>query len=293
MTRIVAGIGELLWDILPDGKELGGAPANFAWHARALGMTGVVVSSVGNDKEGREILDRLDHLGLRRDLVSVDSSHPTGRSTVTLDRAGVPSFHVHENVAWDFIPFTAGSALTASNVDAVNFGTLGQRFAVSRKTTRTFLARTRPEAIRLFDLNLRPPHYTREVIETSLGLATVLKLNDGELSVLSGMFGWAGDERDQLRRLADTFALRTIVLTRGDKGSILVAGEHHSVHAGFRVRVVDTVGAGDAFAAAVVVGLLHGRDIDAINEHANRVAAFVCTRPGATPELPDEIVDLP
>jgi fructokinase len=282
MTRLVAGIGELLWDMLPGGKELGGAPGNFAWHVRMLGMTGVVISCVGDDDEGREIIERLDHLGLRRDLVGVDSLHPTGRSTVSLDRTGVPSFHVHENVAWDFIPFTPESARLAAEVDAVNFGTLGQRCPVSRETTRSFLSLTRPDAIRLFDLNMRPPHYTREVIETSLAVATVLKLSDGELSVLSRMFGWPGNERELLGRLAETFGLDVIALTRGAKGRV-------SVHEGFRVRVVDTVGAGDAFAAAVVVGMLRERDIDAINDHANRVAAYVCSKPGATPELPDEL----
>jgi fructokinase len=288
----VAGIGELLWDLLPGGKELGGAPANFAWHARALGMTGVVVSCVGDDDEGRQIIDRLDHLDLRRDFVSVDRSHPTGRSTVSLDGAGVPSFHVHEDVAWDFIPHTPGLDRLAGEVDAVNFGTLGQRRPLSRDTTQSFLSRTRPDAVRLFDLNLRAPHYTNEVIEKSLALATVLKLNDQEFATLSRMFGWRGDPGERLRRLADSFELGLIALTRGELGSILYAGGRESVHAGFRVQVVDTVGAGDAFAAAVVVGLLRGRDIDAINEHANRVAAFVCSKRGATPELPDELVDV-
>ena len=290
MTHRVTGIGELLWDMLPGGKELGGAPGNFAWHVRSLGMNSVVISSVGDDADGREILDRLDRLGLRHDLVGVDPLHPTGRSTVSLDRSGVPSFHVHENVAWDCIPFTLALARVAEETDAVNFGTLGQRSPVSRETTRSFLSRTRPDTIRLFDLNLRPPHYTREVIETSLALATVLKLNDGELSVVSRMFGWSGDEREFLRRSAGEFELSLIALTRGEKGSILYAGGRMSVHNGFPSRVVDTVGAGDAFAAALVVGMLRGRDLDAINEHANRVASYVCSKPGATPELPGELV---
>ncbi len=289
MTRLVAGIGELLWDILPGGKELGGAPANFAWHVHALGMTGLVVSCVGDDDEGREIVARLDALGCRHDLVSVDPLHPTGRSTVSLDDSGVPSFRVHENVAWDFIPFTPLLSRIAEKVDAVNFGTLGQRCPVSRETTRSFLARTRPDAIRLFDLNLRPPHYTREVIEASLALATVLKLNTGELSVLSRMFGWPDDEFERLRRLADTFGLGLIALTRGERGSVLYASGRVSVHEGFRTRVVDTVGAGDAFAAALVVGMLRGSDIDVINDHANRVASYVCSKRGATPELPDAL----
>jgi len=291
MTPLVTGIGELLWDVLPGGKEMGGAPANFAWHARALGGTGVVVSCVGDDAEGREILERLDYLGLRRDLVGVDPTHPTGRSTVSLDCEGIPSFHVHENVAWDFIPFTPDMERLAGQTDAVNFGTLGQRCPVSRNTTRAFLSLTRRDAIRLFDLNLRPPHFTRGAIEESLSLATVLKLSDGELSVLSRMLDWRGDEPERLRRLAEAFGLDLIALTRGEKGSVLYTNGRLSVHDGFPTRVVDTVGAGDAFAAALVVGMLRGRDIDVINEHANRVAAYVCSKPGATPELPCELVE--
>lgn len=291
MTHLVTGIGELLWDILPGGKELGGAPGNFAWHARALGMTGGVVSAVGDDEDGREILERLDRLGVHRDLVRVDPSHPTGRSTVSLDRAGVPTFHVHEDVAWDYIPFTEELARLAGEVDAVDFGTLGQRHRVSRETTRSFVSRTRSDAVRLFDLNLRPPHYTKEVIEESLALATVLKLNEDELAILPRVFGWPGDREEILRRLADTYELEVIALTRGANGSVLYAEGRTSIHRGFPVRVADTVGAGDAFAAAVAVGTLRGCDLDAINEHANRVASFVCSRSGATPELPDELVD--
>jgi fructokinase len=289
MTHLVAGIGELLWDVLPGGKELGGAPGNFAWHARALGMTGVVVSRVGDDEEGREILDRLDRLGLRRELVGVDASHPTGKSTVSLDEAGVPSFHVHEDVAWDFIPFTPGLARLAGEIDAVNFGTLGQRRPVSRETTRSFLAGMKPGAIRLFDLNLRPPHYTRKVIEESLARATVLKLNDDELVTMACLFGWRGERDELLAHLVDTFGLDLIALTRGQKGSILYTRDGLSVHKGFPVRVADTVGAGDAFAAAVIVGMLRGHGVEAINEHANRVAAYVCSKKGATPGLPDDL----
>ena len=288
---LAAGIGELLWDVFPVGKELGGAPGNFAWHVHALGMNGLVISCVGDDDEGREILERLDAMELRPDHVTVDSTHPTGRSTVLLDPAGVPSFHVHENVAWDFIPFTPALARVAGEVDVVSFGTLGQRSTISRETTRSFLARTRPEAIRLFDLNLRPPHYAREVIGESLSIASVIKLNDSELGDLSRMFGFSGDETERLSQLADAYGLRLVALTRGDRGSILCADGRVSIHPGFKTTVVDTVGAGDAFAAALVVGMFRGSDIDRINDHANRVASYVCSKRGATPELPSELAD--
>ena len=289
MKRFVAGIGELLWDLLPGGREIGGAPANFAWHVHALGMTGLIVSSVGDDEDGREILERLRGLGLQRDHVSVDRVRPTGRSTVSLDLSGVPSFRVHENAAWDFIPFAPSLARVAGEIEAVNFGTLGQRSPASKETTLSFLSRTRPGAIRLFDLNLRPPHFTREVIEESLGLATAVKLNDSELSVVSEMLGFAGDERDRVRRIADVYDLDLAALTRGEKGSVLYSRERWSVHTGYKTRVVDTVGAGDAFAAALVAGMLARLDLDLVNDRANRVASFVCSRPGATPELPADL----
>ena len=291
MKRLVAGIGELVWDVLPAGREIGGAPGNFVWHVHALGMTGLVVSCVGDDGEGREILERLGALGLRRDHVSVDLAHPTGRSTVSLDPSGVPSFHVHQNVAWDFIPFSPALERVAREIDAVDFGTLGQRSPVSRETTLSFVALTRRDAIRLFDLNLRPPHYTREIIEKSLAAATVLKLNDSELRVVSRMFSYSGDEPARLAELAAQFELGLVALTRGEKGSVLYSGGRWSIHPGYETRVVDTVGAGDAFAAALVVGMLEGLDLDRINERANRVASYVCSRPGATPELPGDLQD--
>jgi len=286
VKHIVAGIGELLWDELPGGRALGGAPGNFAWHAHALGLTGVVISRVGDDEDGREILERLGDLGLRRDLVEKDPAHPTGLSTVSVDSAGVPSFHVHENAAWDFISPGPELYRAAPLVDAVNFGTLGQRCPVSRQTTREFLARTRPEAIRLFDLNLRPPHYTPEVIAESLALASVVKLNDHELSVVSDMFGFCGDGRERVRRMAGEFGLDLVALTLGEKGSVLYSRGSWSVHTGVATPVIDTVGAGDAFAASLVAGMIAGFDLDRINDRANRVASFVCSRPGATPELP-------
>ena len=291
MKRLVAGIGELLWDVFPAGREIGGAPGNFARHVDALGMTGLIISSVGDDDEGREILECLGALGLTRDHVSVDLAHGTGRSTVALDPSGVPSFHVHENAAWDFIPFSPALERVAREIDAVDFGTLGQRCPVSGETTLSFLALTRPDTIRLFDLNLRPPHYTKEIIEKSLAAATVLKLNDSELRVVSRMFSYSGGESECLDRLAGEFELGLVALTRGEKGSVLYSGGRWSIHPGYKTRVVDTVGAGDAFAAALVVGMLAGLDLDRISERANRVASYVCSKPGATPALPPNLLD--
>ncbi|UCG51784.1 MAG: carbohydrate kinase [Candidatus Latescibacterota bacterium] len=287
----VAGFGELLWDILPGGKQMGGAPGNFACHIGALGEEGVVISRVGDDSPGRELLARLDKLGVGHEYVTIDPAHPTGRSTVELDAKGVPSFLVHENVAWDFIEYTPRLADFARNVDAVYFGTLPQRSAVSGETVRLFLKNTRPSALRLFDANLRRPHFSRDVVEVSLETATAAKLNDAELDVLGDYFSLRGEAATQLRRLVDRFELKLAALTRGERGSLLVAGDRTAVHPGCPTRVADTVGAGDAFAATLVVGLLAGLDIDRINEQANRVASFVCSKPGATPALPRELLE--
>jgi fructokinase len=287
--RTAAGIGELLWDELPGSRVLGGAPGNFARHAHGLGMTGLVISRVGDDPDGREILARLDGLGLGRDLVGCDPSHPTGRSTVGIDAAGVPSFRVRENAAWDFIEPSPELERAAALADAVAFGTLAQRSPVSRATIRSFLSSTRPGAIRLVDLNLRPPHYDREVVEASLRIATAAKLNEFELAAASEMLGFAGGERDRVRRIAGEFDLDLVALTRGEKGSVLLSKGRWSVHPGYRVRVADTVGAGDAFSAALVAGMLSGLELDGTNDLANRAASFVCSRAGATPELPEDL----
>jgi fructokinase len=288
-TRTAAGIGELLWDELPGGRVLGGAPANFAWHAHALGIEGRVISRVGRDEDGAGILGRLAELGLSSDLIETDDSHATGRSTVAVDAAGVPSFRVHDNAAWDFLRKTPALESAAGSVDAVAFGTLAQRNPVSRETILDFVSRTPARAIRLFDLNLRPPHFSRQVIEESLALATVAKLNVTELSVVSDMLRLAGGDEERARTLADEFDLDLVALTLGEKGSVLYSRGRWSVHGGCATPVIDTVGAGDAFAAVLVVGMLEGFDLDRINEYANRAASFVCSRPGATPVLPAQL----
>lgn len=293
MGRLIVGIGELLWDILPGGRQLGGAPGNFAWHAQSLGHEGCVFSSVGDDPEGREAIERIAALGLATDGISIDPIHSTGRSTVTVDDEGVPSFRVHEDAAWDYIPMGPALEKAAPRVDAVFFGTLGQRAAKARQTTQAFLERLRPDSVRLFDLNLRPPWYGSVIIESGLAAATVVKLNTDELAVVSRLAGLQGSEPGRMAQLAEQFDLRAVALTRGPLGSMLYMDGGLSVEPAVPVKVVDTVGAGDAFAAALVAGILEGRDLDVINRRANRVASFVCSRPGATPILPSDLVDNP
>ena len=289
MKPLIVGIGELLWDMLPEGKEMGGAPANFAYHACSLGGEGAVVSSIGADDYGRQILDRLGALSLSREYISIDRTHPTGTVEVTVDARGKPSYIIRENVAWDFIPNTPQLMELAKKADAVCFGTLAQRSAVSRATIQAFLKRTPQKALRIFDINLRQSFYSKELIESSLDLANVLKLNDEELAVIASLLSLSGDESTLLAEIAGKHRLYMVALTRGDKGSILYSDGQISIHPGYKVEVVDTVGAGDAFTASLALSVLSGQDLDAINDHANRVAAFVCSKHGATPQLPDEL----
>jgi fructokinase len=288
MKPLVIGIGELLWDLLPAGKEIGGAPANFAYHVQALGGEGVVVSCVGSDDYGWQILDRLKALALSSECIAIDEAHPTGTVDITVGPHGKPSYTIHQNVAWDFIPKTSQLMGLARKADAICFGTLAQRRGVSRATIQAFLKRASKKALRIFDINLRQTFYSRKIIESSLALADVLKLNDEELAVIATMFSLDGDEPKLLAELAQKYNLRLVALTKGEKGSILWSNEQVSIHPGYKVEVVDTVGAGDAFTAALALGMLRGKSLESISDHANRVAAYVCSKSGATPLLPKE-----
>jgi len=283
---LVIGLGEVLWDLLPAGKQFGGAPANFAYHARVLGAEAVVVSCVGDDPLGQEILQRLDALGLGRQYVAVDREHPTGTVSVELEDEGKPRYVIHENVAWDFLPAMPGLAELAARAAAVCFGSLAQRSPASRKAIRDFLGATQEGCLRIFDVNLRQHFYDAPTIRRSLEAANVLKLNDDELPVVARLLSIRGGSPEIVAALRDRFDLQWVALTQGNQGSVLVGPEGRSEHGGIPTKVVDTVGAGDAFTAVLAMGLLRGLDLDVINEHANRVAAYVCSQPGATPEMP-------
>jgi fructokinase len=282
----VLGVGEVLWDLLPTGAQPGGAPANFACHARALGADAGIVTRVGDDALGRDILLRFEVLGLPTSLVQVDGSAPTGTVGVELDAEGVPRFTIHGGAAWDLLLATGGALAAATAADAVCFGSLGQRGEPARSSIQTLVAATPPRALRIFDVNLRQPFYSREVLEQSLRLANVLKLNDTELPVLASLFGAGGSPEAQLEGLARRFDLRLAALTRGPQGSLLLGPTGWADHPGLTAEVVDTVGAGDAFTAALALGLLLEWPLDRINALANEVACHVCGCPGATPSLP-------
>jgi fructokinase len=289
--RVVVGIGEILWDLLPAGKQLGGAPANFVHHVREIGggeIRPVMVSCIGDDALGREIIDRWRALGLEQGFLAVDSGHPTGTVAVSVDPEGRPVFRIDPESAWDHLPESPSLEGLAAAADAVCFGTLAQRAPRSRGTIRRFLRRVRPGTLRMYDVNLRAPFYSREVVEESLGLADAVKVNEEELDALAGYFSLPGGEA-AAEGLLRRWPLRILAVTRGGHGSLLYSPGARSAHRGFPAEVADTVGAGDAFTAALVVGLLAGFPPDQLNECANRAASFVCTRPGGMPDMPQEI----
>jgi len=287
---LTVGLGEILWDLLPGGKQLGGAPANFAYHANALGGSGVVASAIGDDALGQEISDVLGEYGLDLRYIAIDADHLTGRVTVDLDAAGKPRYVIHTDVAWDYIPMTSMLEDLAGRADAVCFGSLAQRSERSRHTIGRVLEGTRAECLRVFDINLRQAFYNEEIVRRSLDRADVLKLNDEELVVVARMLGLGGTEAEQLDRLLASFPLRAVALTKGAHGCMLRTRDERVEHRGFVPEAIgDTVGAGDAFTAALVLGLLANRPLAAIAEHANRVASYVCTQRGAMPPIPPEL----
>ncbi|MDQ8182942.1 carbohydrate kinase [Pelagicoccus sp. SDUM812005] len=281
----VAGIGELLWDIFPNHKRLGGAPANFAHHTQQLGATAFAVSCIGMDELGTEIKAQLEKLGLAGAYVKESSKYPTGKVDVVL-KAGKPTYQIHEHVAWDHIPFSPEIKDLAGSLHAACFGSLSQRSSVSKKTIHSFIRQMRDDSLRIFDVNLRPPFYSQETLSESLDLANILKLSDEELPVLADLFGLRGNVEKQLRQLIERYDLRLIAYTRGPHGSLLLGPGESSDFAGCEGPVLDTVGAGDSFTATLCMGLLLGKPLDKVNQFANEVAAYVCTQMGATPELP-------
>lgn len=282
----VVGLGEILWDVFPDGKRLGGAPANFAFHARRQGCDGIVVSAVGTDASGAEISAFLERKKLPALLPRVPE--PTGTVAVSTDSDGVASYVFAENCAWDNIPFSAETENIARRSAAVCFGSLAQRDSRSRATVQRFLESVPASALRVFDINLRQNFYTAETIETSLAHCSILKLNENEAPILAGLLGINPCSReDFFATLFEKFpALRIIVLTLGKAGSAVAGrdGVRSEMPADVRIRVVDTVGAGDAFTAGFVAALLHGADVATAHRRAAEIAGFVCSRAGAMPE---------
>ena len=292
MNNIIVGMGEALWDVLPEGKKIGGAPANFAYHVSQFGFDSRVVSAVGNDALGDEILEVFKEKQLKHQLQVVN--YPTGTVQVTLDSAGIPLYEIKEGVAWDNIPFTDDLKRLALSTRAFCFGSLAQRNEVSRTSINRFLD-TMPdgdEQLKIFDINLRQGFYTKEIIRESCQRCNVLKINDEELVAISRMFGYPGiDLQDKCWILLAKYNLKMLILTCGTNGSYVFTPGVVSFQETPRVPVADTVGAGDSFTAAFCASILNGKPVPEAHKLAVEVSAYVCTQSGAMPELPQVLKD--
>ncbi len=289
---LMIGLGELLWDLLPQGPMLGGAPANYAVTACSMGASAAVISRIGSDENGKKAVSQLAKLDLNIDHIQVDPLRPTGTVSVSIDDFGHPQYTIHENVAWDFIHNLTSALQIAQVADSICFGSLAQRSETSRATIHEILQVMKPQSLRVFDVNLRQNYFSRDVLESSLELANVLKVSEEELPRFADCLGLHGPEDAVVPQLARKYGLILTAITRGSRGSLLIRDDERSDHPGVATQVADTIGAGDAFSAAMTLGLLAGLELDIINERANRVAAFVCSQHGATPAFPPELKGL-
>jgi fructokinase len=283
---LMVGLGEVLWDKLPSGKVLGGAPANFACMISALGDRGVIASRIGLDPLGEEASAAISKFGVDAQYLQRDQEYETGSAEIAIDEIGQPIFTIKECVSWDNLEWTSSWEDLARLADVICFGTLAQRCAVSAATVDSFLRNSRSDTIRIFDVNLRQSYYSTDVLKRSLHRANIVKLTDQELTRVTTMIGLeAKEDESRAKRLLDAFNLRLVCITRGANGSVLVTREKTVVHPGFAVHVVDAIGAGDAFTACLAHYLVQGRSLEEINEFANRLASWVVTQAGATPSV--------
>ncbi len=286
-NRFIVGLGEALWDVLPAGAKLGGAPANFAYHAGQHGLPSMAISALGNDALGDQAIKEFKEKNVNYIMPQLDL--PTGRVDVSVDEEGIPSYDFLDNTAWDNIPFTPEMEEVAKNARAVCFGTLAQRSEVSRKTIHDFIKATPDDCLRIFDINLRQNFYTKEIIQESLRLCNVLKINDEELVAIGRMFDYPGlDMENKCWLILGKYNLDMLVLTCGTNGSYVFAPSETSFQETPKVEVADTVGAGDSFTGTFCASILAGESIAVAHEKAVKVSAYVCTQKGAMPELPEE-----
>ena len=288
MKRYIVGLGEALWDVLPDGKKLGGAPANFAYHAAQFGLDTIAISALGEDKLAEETIDALKEHNLNYLMPRVP--YPTGTVQVTLTGDGIPTYDIKENVAWDNIPLTDEMLEVAKNARAVCFGSLAQRNVVSRENIHKFLDATPDDCVKIFDSNLRQQFYTKEVIKESLKRCNILKINDEELVLIGRMFGYPGlDIENKCWLILGKYNLDMLVLTCGTNGSYVFTPGQMSFQETPKVEVADTVGAGDSFTGSFVGSILNGKPVPEAHKTAVQVSAFVCTQNGAMPVVPDRL----
>lgn len=287
--RQIIGLGEVLYDVLPEGAKLGGAPANFAYHASQFGFDAAAISAVGNDALGDHALNTFDKNGLKYIIPRV--GYPTGTVNVSLSEGGIPNYTFTPDVAWDHIPFTSEMEAVAKEARAVCFGTLAQRSEESRDTIRKFIKATPDDCLRIFDINLRGDFFNKKIISETLKLANILKINDEELVIIGRMFDYPGlNMEEKCRIIMHRYNLKMIVLTCGTNGSYVFAPKDFtSFKPTPKVRVADTVGAGDSFTGAFTASILKGKSIEEAHDIAVKVSAFVCTQKGAMPKLPEEL----
>lgn len=289
--KVIVGIGEALWDVLPEGKKIGGAPANFAYHVSQFGLESCAVSAVGDDELGQEIRSNFEEKKLQTLIETVP--YPTGTVQVEIDKLGVPQYDIKENVAWDNIPFTPQIEELAHRTKAICFGSLAQRNEVSRNTIEQFIeAMPKTEdTLIVFDVNLRQSFYSREVLDRSMKRCNVLKINDEELITISRMLGYQGtDLQSKCWILLGRYHLKMLILTCGVNGSYVFTPGSMSFIATPKVKVADTVGAGDSFTGAFVACILKGLSVADAHQKAVNVSAFVCTQRGAMPTLPADYI---
>jgi fructokinase len=291
---VTLSLGEVLWDVLPDGKALGGSPSNAAWQASQLGAESHIVSAIGDDDLGREIIDTLKGKNLDVATISVLPGVPTSTVDAVLDAAGNASYTIHENVAWDKLPATPAVLALAKNARGINFGSLAQRHAAARATHHAILDSAGPDTVRVFDCNLRPPFIDREILHQGMLRANVVKMNHDELPVLAGLFGWAKKNEDSMADLMRAYpGVRHLVITHGDKGawwrtdSQLLFKEAPKPE-----RMQDTIGAGDSVTAVCMMGLIKGLQVPDILGAAMRIATFVCSQRGGMPVLPSALTGI-
>jgi fructokinase len=288
--RVVVGLGEVLWDVYEDQALFGGAPANFACHSASLGAQACIASAVGKDVLGERALRWMSEQSLSCKWMEIDPHHATGSVDISLDRTGSPEYRFASDVAWDFLKMHPHWLELSESCDAVCFGTLAQRSDLSAKTIRDFVGRTPRQALRVFDVNLRQQFYNAEVLRSSLGLANIVKLNHEELPVVSALLGIdQAPELTMCNQLIELYGLRALALTRGGQGSAIYLDGAWDERPAPKVEAIDTVGAGDAFSAALIMGILDGGSLLQIHERAARIAAYVCTQRGAVVPLPEEL----
>ena len=283
-NKVVVGIGELLWDVFPSEKHIGGSPANFIYHINQLGASGIIVSSIGKDSQGNEIYDNLKYLGISIEYIQQNNHLPTGISRVQIDSDSTPSYKIDENVAWDNIVQSDAINKLANECSAVYFGTLAQRSKISRDTINNFLQNTKPDTLKICDINFRKPFYNQEIVFKSLEICNILKLNIDELQILCDILKINESEDKTLEILTENYTLDLIALTKG-KGSRIFSKDCDSHMPPRKIEIEDTVGAGDSFTAGMVIGLLKGLSLIEVHKLADQIATFVCTKQGATPKL--------